>query len=87
MFSGRRKTVEYRIEHDSMGEVQVPADRYWGAQTERSRMNFRIGTGIETMPREITHAFGLMKKAAAQANFELTPDKMTEEKSRAIEAA
>ena len=48
--------MEYRIEHDSMGEVQVPADRYWGAQTERSRMNFRIGTGIETMPREITHA-------------------------------
>lgn len=79
--------MEYRIEHDSMGEVQVPADRYWGAQTERSRMNFRIGTGIETMPREITHAFGLMKKAAAQANFELKPDKMTEEKRRAIEAA
>ena len=79
--------MEYRIEHDSMGEVQVPADRYWGAQTERSRMNFRIGTGIETMPREITHAFGLMKKAAAQANFELKPDKMTEEKCRAIEAA
>ena len=79
--------MEYRIEHDSMGEVQVPSDRYWGAQTERSRMNFRIGTGIETMPREITHAFGLMKKAAAQANFELKPDKMTEEKCRAIEAA
>ena len=79
--------MEYRIEHDSMGEVQVPSDRYWGAQTERSRMNFRIGTGIETMPREITHAFGLMKKAAAQANSELKPDKMTEEKRRAIEAA
>ena len=43
--------MEYRMEHDSMGEVPVPADRYWGAQTERSRNNFRIGAGIETMPR------------------------------------
>ena len=49
--------MEYRIEHDSMGEVQVPADRYWAAQTERSRGNFRIGVDLETMPREITHAF------------------------------
>ena len=57
--------MDYRIEHDSMGEVQVPADRYWGAQTQRSRMNFPIGVGIETMPREITRAFGVLKKAAA----------------------
>ena len=54
--------MEYRIEHDSMGEVRVPADKYWAAQTERSHENFPIGVGIETMPREITHAFGILKK-------------------------
>ena len=43
--------MEYRVEHDSMGEVRVPADKYWGAQTERSHNNFPIGVGIETMPR------------------------------------
>ena len=59
--------MEYRIEHDSMGEVRVPADKYWAAQTERSHENFKIGVGIETMPREITHAFGILKKAAAIA--------------------
>ncbi len=75
---------EYRIEHDSMGEVKVPADRYWGAQTERSHENFLIGVGIETMPREIIHAFGLLKKAAALANAELRPEKMTEKKKQAI---
>ena len=53
--------MEYRIEHDSMGEVSVPADRYWGAQTERSRNNFRIGVGLETMPEEIIRAFGILK--------------------------
>ncbi|MBQ6659837.1 MAG: class II fumarate hydratase [Lachnospiraceae bacterium] len=72
--------MKYRIEHDSMGDVQVPADRYWGAQTERSRGNFPIGVGLETMPREITHAFGLLKKAAAMANFELVSDRMTRKK-------
>ena len=79
--------MEYRIEHDSMGEVQVPADRFWGAQTERSRNNFRIGAGIETMPEEIIRAFGVLKKAAAQANHQLLPEKMTAEKLAAIEAA
>lgn len=61
--------MEYRVEHDSMGEVKVPADKYWGAQTERSHQNFKIG--IEKMPREITHAFGILKKAAATANHRL----------------
>ena len=61
--------MEYRIERDSMGEMQVPADRYWAAQTQRSLENFKIGG--EIMPREITHAFGLLKKAAAIANFNL----------------
>ena len=79
--------MEYRIEHDSMGEVKVPADRLWGAQTQRSHENFEIGVGIETMPREITHAFGILKKAAALANHALRPEKMTEEKLSALTAA
>ena len=79
--------MQYRIEHDSMGEVKVPADKYWGAQTERSHENFPIGVGLETMPREITHAFGVLKKAAARANHKLKPEKMTAEKLAAIEAA
>ena len=57
--------MEYRIEHDTMGEVRVPAERLWGAQTERSLENFPIGT--ETMPREIVTAFAFLKKAAALA--------------------
>ena len=78
---------EYRIEHDSMGEVRVPADRYWGAQTERSRCNFPIGRGREPMPEEIIRAFAMLKEAAARANRELRPDRMTEEKCAAIRAA
>lgn len=79
--------MEYRIEHDSMGEVKVPADKYWAAQTERSHENFPIGVGIETMPREITHAFGILKKAAAMANHAVKPERMTDEKLAAISQA
>ena len=79
--------MEYRIEHDSMGEVKVPAYKYWAAQTERSHENFLIGVGIETMPREITHAFGILKKAAAIANNKLKPEKMTAQKLEAISKA
>ncbi len=79
--------MEYKIEHDSMGEVRVPADRYWGAQTERSHENFLIGVGLETMPREITKAFGYLKKAAAIANNALKPGRMTDEKLSAIKEA
>ena len=79
--------MEYRIEHDSMGEVKVPADKYWAAQTERSHENFPIGVGLETMPREITHAFGILKQAAARANHALKPEKMTAEKLTVIEQA
>lgn len=61
--------MEYRTEHDSMGEIQVPADRCWGAQTQRSLENFRIGT--EKMPAEIIRAFAVLKKAAAMANNRL----------------
>ena len=72
----------YRIEHDSMGEMKVPAERLWGAQTQRSLENFPIGW--EKMPGEIIRAFALLKKAAAQANRELKPEKMTDEKCAAI---
>ena len=79
--------MEYRIEHDSMGEMKVPADCLWAAQTQRSHENFEIGVGIETMPAEIIHAFGVLKKAAAITNNCLRPEKMTEEKLGAIKAA
>ena len=79
--------MNYRIEHDSMGEVKVPADKLWAAQTQRSHENFEIGVGIETMPREIIHAFGILKKAAALANNALKPEKMTDEKLSAIKSA
>jgi fumarate hydratase class II len=62
--------MSYRIEKDTMGEVKVPADKYWGAQTERSRNNFKIGPS-GSMPKEIIHAFAHLKKAAAQANCDL----------------
>ena len=72
--------MDYRIEHDSMGEVKVPADKYWGAQTQRSHENFLIGVGHENMPEEVIKAFGILKKAAALANARLRGDKMTAEK-------
>lgn len=62
--------MNYRIEKDTMGEVQVPADKYWGAQTERSRNNFKIGPEA-SMPKEIIEAFAYLKKAAAYANTDL----------------
>ncbi|HAR20263.1 MAG TPA: class II fumarate hydratase [Cytophagales bacterium] len=62
--------MEFRIEKDTMGEVKVPANKYWGAQTERSRNNFKIGPE-GSMPKEIIYAFGYLKKAAAHANYEL----------------
>ena len=61
--------MEYRIEKDSMGEMKVPVNAYWGAQTQRSYENFKIGT--EKMPKEITYAFAILKKAVAQANHRL----------------
>ena len=72
--------MEYRIERDSMGEMQVPADKYWAAQTQRSFQNFKIGG--EKMPAEIIHAFGILKKGAAIANYNL--GKLDEEKKDAI---
>ena len=74
--------MNYRTEHDSMGEILVPADRYWGAQTQRSLENFPIGT--EKMPVAIIRAFGYLKKAAAKANAGLVPDRMTAERCSAI---
>ena len=75
--------MDYRIEKDSMGEMKVPADKYWGAQTERSYENFKIGG--EIMPREITSAFGIIKKAAAVTNNSL--NKLSDEKLKFITLA
>ena len=73
--------MKYRIEKDTMGEVEVPADKYWGAQTERSRNNFRIGPPA-SMPLEIIYAFAYLKKAAALTNHELGV--LTKEKANLI---
>ena len=70
-----------------MGEIAVEEGRLWGAQTQRSLENFRIGVGLETMPSEIIHAFGILKLAAARANAELCPEKMTEQKLALITSA
>ena len=77
--------MQMRKEHDSMGEVLVEEDKLWGAQTQRSLENFKIGG--ERMPAEIVHAFGLLKRAAAEANASLRPEKMTDKKFTAIKAA
>jgi fumarate hydratase, class II len=63
--------MDFRIEKDTIGDVKVPADKYWGAQTERSRNNFKIGTNTHQMPNEIIKGFAYLKKAAAHTNFEL----------------
>lgn len=76
--------MSYRIEKDTMGEVKVPSTKYWGAQTERSRNNFKIGAEA-SMPKEIIYAFAYLKKAAAQANHELGV--LTDEKKNLIEQA
>lgn len=77
--------MQFRLEHDSMGEVPVPADKYWGAQTQRSYQNFRIGT--EKMPVELIHALAAVKKAAALANGELQSARMTRAHCEAVCAA
>lgn len=79
--------MDYRIEKDTMGEVSVPADKFWGAQTQRSLENFKIGNGIEVMPKEIIEAFAILKASAAKANNEINPAKMTDEKLSYIKAA
>ena len=76
--------MDFRTERDSMGEIEVENDKYWGAQTERSRRNFTIG---ELMPSELIRALAEVKLAAARANARLLPEKMTAEKLRAIELA
>ena len=63
--------MEYRVEHDTMGEVKVPAEKYWGAQTQRSRDNFKIGGEKNQMPMEIIRAFAILKKSAAETNMDL----------------
>ena len=75
-------TQNYRIEHDSMGEIRVPAEKFWGAQTQRSYQNFKIGT--EKMPLPVIHALALIKKAAAAVNAELLPERMTQKRLKAV---
>ena len=77
------ETMEMRVEKDSMGEIEVPSDRYWGAQTARSLVHFDVGTDV--MPREMVRALGVLKKAAALVNEEL--GKLPAEKARLIERA
>ncbi|MBV6647986.1 MAG: class II fumarate hydratase, partial [Cyclobacteriaceae bacterium] len=77
--------MEYRIEHDTMGEVKVPAEKYWGAQTQRSKDNFKIGGPNMQMPMEIVQAFAILKKSTAQANQELGV--LSTEKSELISKA
>jgi len=79
--------MPYRIEHDSMGEIRVLSDKLWGAQTQRSFENFKIGSGRENMPTEIIRAFATVKEAAAMANATLKPEKMTAEKLALIHQA
>lgn len=74
---------DYRIEKDTIGEIEVPSDKYWGAQTQRSKQNFKIGT--EKMPLEVIYAFAEVKKAAARVNA--NAGKLPEAKGKAIEAA
>ena len=76
-----------RTEHDTMGEVLVPSDRYWGAQTQRSLEHFPIGVGYETMPMEIIRALGVIKHAAALVNHRLLPERLTNEKLAVIAQA
>ncbi|MDG0962945.1 lyase family protein, partial [Bacillus paranthracis] len=75
--------MEYRIERDTLGEIKVPADKLWAAQTQRSKENFPIGT--EQMPLEIVKAFAILKKSAALSNQKL--GKLSEEKAEAIVTA
>ncbi len=79
--------MQERLEHDSMGTVAVPADKLWGAQTQRSKEHFPIGVGLEPMPTEIIAAFAVLKKAAAITNHRLQPDRMPQEKCDAIASA
>ena len=76
--------MDYRIEHDTMGEVKVPSDKYWAAQTERSRNNFKIGGFKQQMPLEVVYGFAYLKKAAAHANCQLGV--LSEEKRDLISA-
>ncbi|ESU32524.1 fumarate hydratase [Bacillus sp. 17376] len=75
--------TDYRIERDTIGEIKVPSDKYWGAQTQRSKQNFKIGT--ERMPIDLIYAFAEVKKAAASVNA--ASGKLPDAKAKAIEAA
>ena len=67
----KNKTTNFRIEKDTIGEIKVPKDKYWGAQTQRSLQNFNIGNQTMVMPIEIIRAFSILKEATAEANYQL----------------
>eukprot|EP00163_Fabomonas_tropica_P007758 TRINITY_DN17433_c0_g1_i1.p1 TRINITY_DN17433_c0_g1~~TRINITY_DN17433_c0_g1_i1.p1 ORF type:complete len:498 (-),score=171.84 TRINITY_DN17433_c0_g1_i1:223-1716(-) len=69
-----RANMSFRTEHDTMGEIQVPSEKYWGAQTQRSSQNFRIGVGRETMPDAVIRSFAILKKSAAKVNVQFGLD-------------
>lgn len=75
--------MEYRVEKDTIGEINVPADKLWGAQTQRSKENFKIGQ--EKMPKQVVYAFALLKKSAALVNQQL--GKLSADKAQAIAQA
>ncbi len=77
--------MEFRIEKDTMGEVKVPNEKYWGAQTQRSHENFEIGVGLETMPKEVIEGFAYLKKACALVNRKL--GRLDEPRTEAIAQA
>src|ERR1051325_7721997 len=81
--AGQKTDKATRVESDSMGEIEVPADKYWGAQTERSLLHFNIGDDV--MPREMIRALGVLKKAAAIVNNDL--GKVADDKLKLIEQA
>src|SRR4051794_23337851 len=82
MSEATEKAAATRKESDSMGEIDVASDKYWGAQTERSLHHFNIGNDV--MPREMIRALGILKKAAAIVNHALKPDKMTSDKLKFV---
>src|SRR5687767_9448218 len=85
MSEATEKATETRVETDSMGAIDVAADKYWGAQTERSLHHFNIG--FDVMPRELIRALGILKKAAAMVNHELKPEKLTDDKLKFVAQA
>jgi len=70
LYQSKKMSQKFRVETDSMGKINVPSDKYWGAQTQRSLENFKIGQETHRMPLPLIHGFGILKKCAAKVNFD-----------------